>query len=333
MSQPGPLPLLGGATEELIHERASATPCHLPPLPERLAAREAAPQAPLAASLRQLQGWFQAVVTHPADLEAALAGSALLGDPPPLDRVLTHGPRLHAYHRLAVYHAGYRARLVECLLDDYPTLQSALGEEAFEGLCLAYIQAHPSTSRSLNFFGRHMADFCRTTALASEPFASLRGFCADLAALEWALVEVLHAPEAPSLSHHELSQIPPERWGEARLPPSEAARLLRFDHPVNAYFQTLRNGDYPEVPDAAPSATVVYRQGYTIWRMDLTPTMATLLEALFAGVPLGEALGAIEVPEGDAEAAAAMEQSVMRWFGEWVAGGLFAGVEFSPAPG
>ncbi len=51
--------------------------------------------------------------------------------------------------------------------------------------------------------------------------------------------------------------------------------------------------------------------------------MAGLLSSLFAGSTLGEALDAIPTPGSD-EAAAALEQSVMRWFSEWVAGGLFS---------
>jgi len=324
MSQPGPLPLLGGAVESLLHERASATPT-----PEHLAQApaSAAPAGqlgpPLQASVRELQTWFQAAISHPGPLDQGALASPLLASLDELPRLVTHGPHLDAFRRLGVYHYSYRARLIECLADDYPSLKIALGEDTFEALCLAYIQQHPSTAPSLNYYGRHMAAFCRQCDLPREPFPSLRGFCADLASLEWALVEVLHAPEAPTLSHHELSLIPPERWPAARLPPSEAARLLRFDYPVNGYFQKLREDEPATPPDPAPSATVVYRQGYTIWRMNLTPTMAGLLSSLFAGSTLGEALDAIPTPESD-EAAAALEQSVMRWFSEWVAGGLFS---------
>jgi hypothetical protein len=235
-------------------------------------------------------------------------------------------------------------RLIECLADDYPVLQSALGHAAFEALCRAYITAHPSTSRSLNYYGRHLADFCRGAGAAvieREPEAAsccatsaaggarpTAACCADLAALEWSLVEVLHAPEAATLSHEELARVPAERWGEAVLRPSAAARILRFEHPVNAYFQAVREDRAPELPAPAPSSTVVYRKGFTIWRMDLTPLTEGLLSSLFAGTPLGEALGAIDPGEIDEEAMAELERSVMQWFGEWVQGGLFGGVSF-----
>ena len=239
-------------------------------------------------------------------------------------RFLTRGPKLDAADRLAIYRHGYRARLVECLADDYPALQFALGEEPFEALCHEYIERHPSSSPSLNFFGRHMARFCREGA--SRGLLAARDFAADLAALEWALVEVLHARAADALSPEALGAIPVERWPSARLPPSDTARVLRFDYPVSAFFQRFKMGEHPTVPARARSATAVYRTDVTLWRMDLTPAMATLLESLFRGATLGDALGQLEGGLDEREAAEA-ERSVMLWFQEWVKGGLFARVE------
>ena len=147
--------------------------------------------------------------------------------------------------------------------------------------------------------------------------------------LEWALVEVVHARDSDALSPEELAKIPVEQWPAARLPPSAAVRVLRFDYPVNAFFQAFKTDAQPVIPDPSPSATVVYRTEMTLWRMDLTPAMATLLEGLFRGETLGEALGKLENGLRDDEAAEA-ERSVMVWFREWVRGGLFARVELGP---
>ncbi|MGO8992579.1 MAG: putative DNA-binding domain-containing protein [Polyangiaceae bacterium] len=311
-----PSPQLGGASEALIHERASATPsapahAHLRDHDD---AHRAPPAIPDGTSLAALQAWFVEAVTSPCPDDRLEEGAR---------RVLTRGPKLGELGRLGIYRYAYRARLVECLVDDYPALQFALGAEAFEALCHEYIERHPSSAPSLNFFGRHMADFCLTEA--SEPFA-LRHFAADLAKLEWALVEVLHARVAEALSPEALGAIAPERWGDARLPPSPAARVLRFDYPVNAFFQSFKADEEPLVPAKAPSAAAVYRTDMTLWRMALTPAMATLLEGLFRGETLGEALGKLEDGLSEADASEA-ERNVMVWFREWVAGGLFARVE------
>ena len=229
---------------------------------------------------------------------------------------------MSAMQRLGAYHYAYWARLIECLADDFPVMQYAIGEHAFDELCRAYIVEHPSSHPSLNFFGKHMPSFLRTfeTTSFSTSFAS------DLASLEWALLEVLHAPTAPALSLDALSAVPVDRWGGARLPPSEAARLLRFDYPVNAYLQAFRKGGAPEVPARSPSATVIYRSGLAIWRMDLTPPMARVLGSLFDGAPLGAALSTIE-GEGEEDANGGAARDVMKWFREWVSGGIFARID------
>jgi hypothetical protein len=312
-----PAPELAGATEALVHERASATPERLRTTTAvaSLEANVPPPALPKTGSLRALEEWFIEAVTSPCD-EAALARDA--------GAVLTRGPSLDAGARLEIYRYGYRARLVECLADDYPALQYALGTEAFEALCHEYIQRHPSSSPSLNFYGRHMERFCRNEA--REPFP-LRDFAADLAALEWALVEVLHARVADALSQEALGGIPVERWALARLPPSPAVRLVRAAYPVNAFFQSFKSGEDPDVPaEPLASATAVYRTDMTLWRMALTPAMASLLEGLFRGETLGAALEKLAEGLSEAEAGEA-ERSVMLWFREWVAGGLFARVE------
>jgi hypothetical protein len=55
--------------------------------------------------------------------------------------------------------------------------------------------------------------------------------------------------------------------------------------------------------------------------MDLTPPMRSLLEALFAGATLEQALTALST------SAAVPEIDVTVWFREWVAAGLFARAE------
>ncbi len=211
-----------------------------------------------------------------------------------------------------MYRRAYHARLVECLVDDYPAVQHALGESAFDDLCRGYIAAFPSTGPNLNHFGRRMGAFVREGV--PEPFP-LRAFVADLAALEWAIVEVIHAASAPPLTADGLRDVPPDAWGALRLEATPALRLLRFDHPVNAYFQAFRDDEAPAVPAASPSATVVYRSESMLWRMDLTPPMTEVLSALVAGEPLGQALSRAEAGLAHLDEAA-IGSTVTTWFRE-----------------
>jgi hypothetical protein len=270
-----------------------------------------------AAALRRQQTWFAAAVMTPQ-------AEATCAEETEARAMLTAGPRLSALERLEVYRTAYHSRLIECLADDYPALANALGAEAFDTLCRAYIARHPSTGPNLNWFGKAMTPFCRE--LAPLP-SSARPFAAALAGLEWSIVEVIHARTSAPLTSAGMGEIPIERWANARLTLAPALKLLRSDYPVNAYFQAFRDGRQPALPEPATEATVVVRNGPTVWRMGLTSAMFELLHALAAGERLGAALESTagSLPELDENEAG---QLVMGWFREWVACGLFASVDF-----
>jgi hypothetical protein len=245
-------------------------------------------------TLREEQLWFARAVMTGAALEEA-------------DHRLTAGPRLGPRERLDVYRHGYEARLVECLADDYPVLKVALSEEAFDSLCRRYIARFPSEAPNLNAYGRHMPEVCE-------------GFAADLARLEWAIVEVIHEASRAPMTMESLAAIPEEGWGSARLVASRALRLLALEHPANDYFQAVRDGHSPLLPPPGSSAAVVYRSGHTVWRMGLTPPMHRVLAALLGGEPLEQALS---LADGEPP------EQVTAWFREWVSSGLFVAVEAS----
>jgi hypothetical protein len=117
-----------------------------------------------------------------------------------------------------------------------------------------------------------------------------------------------------------------EAWATARLVPNSAFRLLRFDSPANAYFQAVREGKHPPLPTTDPSATVVYRSGATVWRMDLTVPMFDVLSALAAGDTLATSLARAEASFGTIDEQEVAQQ-VLGWFREWVGSGLFVRVQ------
>ncbi len=264
-------------------------------------------------SMIRLQEWFAGAVMHPGGAAEGARLAPHAGLLHGAEGALTAGPRLSALERLAIYHDAYRSRLVECLADDYPALRYALGEEDFTSLCRAYIAAHPSRAPSLNAFGRHMSGFISRRGAVHAPFAS------ELARLEWTIVERIHAAEAETVPPEVLAGVAPDRWASARFSPSEGLRILKCDYPVNRYFQSFRDGDNPAIPERASSATAVYRKNYVVWRMDLSPPMLAVLEALIAGATLEEALSAIEAHDGE---------DVAVWFRGWIGQGFFARIDF-----
>lgn len=241
-----------------------------------------------------------------------LVGAIVAKDESPdVEMHVTRTEKQTARDRLHVYRHAYGARLVECLEDDYPVVFHALGRERAEALCRAYIEEHPSTSFSLNVFGRHMPAFLRARG---EAFAS------DLAALEWSVVEAIHAAEGEKLAPDALAKVDPSEWGNVALAAAPSLRLHPFDHPVNAYYQAFHDGADPQVSDpkygAASERVAVYRLDMKIWRMNLSAGQYALLGPLVRGASLEEAF---ESDVGD-------EADVGAWFQQWTAEGFFTGV-------
>jgi hypothetical protein len=98
---------------------------------------------------------------------------------------------------------------------------------------------------------------------------------------------------------------------------------------VNAYFQAFKEERAPSIPPGpTPLALAVYRDGLTLWRMELTPAMADLLDDLARGDTLGAALDRMEARLTNPDELAEAARNVMAWFSSWVRGGFFRGVVF-----
>lgn len=294
-----------------LHERASATPERAEsPRKATLGTAPAWTEGKL--GLRAQQEWFAAIVSTPQDEPAPV-------DAPTASRLITASKTLSSLERIDIYRRGYHARLIECLVDDYPVLEHALGEEVFEALSRRYIARHPSTAPSLNYFGRFMADFCRTEALP-EP-----GFAADLAALEWAIVLSIHAPTVTAIGFEDLSQVPNERWPGARFSVNPSLKILHLGYPANAYLQAYRQGKPAALPAARPTSVAVYRTGRSVWRLELEPTMVTLVESLANGATLEVGLAEVQASLAH-ETEQEIAKKISHCFQHSVSSGLFSAI-------
>lgn len=318
----GPQPTVGGAEEELNAERASATPLWRGEAPPRDHAEAFEPvQGGVPGPLADLQSWFSQVMTHPdnatAGVLAAEPTQRSLGAARP-EHIVQANRHLSATQRMQIYNYAYHSRLVGCVKDDFEAVGHALGAEVFEQVCLQYVKEHPSKSPNLNIYAQHFPEF----VAGLEGLAVPAGFLADLARLEWRMIEVVHAPPSPPMDLEALQTTPPERWAELRLFASPTLRFEHFDYPVNAYFQGVMNKEAPVVPAAQASDTAIYRQDWRVWRMGFTPTTAGVLRALLAGQTLGQALATLQNPETTPDGA-----DVMKWFQEWMSSGFFCRYE------
>jgi hypothetical protein len=145
-----------------------------------------------------------------------------------------------------------------------------------------------------------------------------------LARLELAMTEVFDEVETPALSAAAVAAVPPERWPEVRLRPIAAFRLLALRYPVNAYVASVGGKAHrPPRPRRRDAWLLVFRRDYSVRRLELTRPGYDLLSELAAGRTLGDAVTAAARRRG----AAARHTELHRWFRQWMASGLFAGLE------
>jgi len=249
----------------------------------------------MSAILAKRQRWlYDAIVddTAPKQLQRVLGGAAV-----------------PAELGLAVYRHAYRARLRDCVADDFAAVAQELGNQAFTRVADAFIAAHPPTDSTLNAYGRFFAPWLATRRITGH--ARL----AELARLEWALVEALHAPLAATLSGDDLAGVAPDAWGTITLRVAPSLRLLPLRYNANARYEAFR-AKRPVPPARRMTGGVVIirgRDGLQRYALDAIETR--VLGALVAGATLGDALGGLSVKH---------TLTIQHAFTRWVAHGFFA---------
>jgi hypothetical protein len=267
-----------------------------------------------------MQRWMQEVVVHPGTVDEAIASARRDLPPERLADVVLASRTLTPAERVEIYQRMYLLRMEEALGIDYPGLQRFLGPARFRRLVRDYVASFPSRSYTLNRLGDHLAEFILTA-----PGLRHRGFGHDLARLELAMTEVFDEAETPAVSAEAVAAVPPEKWPEVRLRPIAAFRLLAVRYPVNAYVESMDRKTHRHPRTRRKDAWLaVFRRDYGVHRLELTRPAYDLLSELAAGRALGDAVTTAARRRG---AAAARETQLYRWFRQWMASGLFAGIE------
>jgi hypothetical protein len=237
------------------------------------------------------------------DFHAAI----LTGDAAPAAKSLKHHPRLEPHEQLAIYIDGYRLRLTEAIRSDYPALLACLGDESFDKLALSYIESNPPAEYNLDHYPYAFAAFVREQQ--DDQLAT------DLAALEGAIAEIFTMPESDPLEASALAALTPEAFGSLTLSARAASRLLSFDYPVNDWLLAQRAGTVPASAEKNPTFLYIHRHQNNVQRTPVSEEAYMLLERLFKGMPIGEAL---DIPQAEIIAA-----NLQAWFAEWMEKGFF----------
>lgn len=254
-------------------------------------------------SLAELQRRFQ---RHVLAAETAVVAAVAASSP------------MHARARLAIYRDAYRLRLTEALASNFPRLQQWLGTAEFGAIAQSYIAGHPSSFRSIRWFGAALpAELERSHA--AQPWL------ADLACWEWALAAAFDAADAQPLDERALGAIAPDDWPELRFDfhPSLQCLALRTNAP--AIFKAL--AEETPAPAPAPSA-FPDAQSWVIWRQNLTSRYRCLdaieraaLEAAVEGATFADTCAAL-CTQCDPQDVPLKAASLLK---RWAADGLLTG--------
>ncbi|WP_405122618.1 putative DNA-binding domain-containing protein [Pseudomonas sp. M20] len=232
-----------------------------------------------------------------------------------LSRSLIGGPTLDVETGLAIYHNAYKARLLEVLRNDFPTILHWMGDEEFEALAMAYIRQCPSTHYSLRWLGRSFEGFVREY-LVPEQSAPL----AEMIALEWAFTLAFDAPFGEPLTIEAMVALAPEEWPELRVRPVPSLQWLECRCNSLSMWRAVK--EESEFPDSMaleiPQICLIWRNQLICSYRSLDPAQATALDGLLnQGWSFAELCAELAVTYGEG----APLQAVT-WLKQWIQEGL-----------
>ncbi|MBK5256630.1 MAG: putative DNA-binding domain-containing protein [Vicinamibacteria bacterium] len=264
---------------------------------------------------------MQAVVVHAGDTAQALRSPAASRHLPArkIGDVLLPSPTLSPKERIAVYQQMYPLRMHDALAADYPGLEHFLGHH-FQDFVMAYTKAHPSRRYTLNRLGDHVPAF-----LARQRRFSPRPFLLDLARLELALTEAFDEQESPTLKAETFEAIPPAQIEKIRLQTVPSVRLVALSWNAEAYLDSVQdeNHNHPK-PSKQASFVLAFRRSYALYRLNVSAAAFAVLEDVVAGKPIGDVVRRSLARRGSKRASV---EDFSRWFRQWTAEGVFAGVK------
>jgi hypothetical protein len=218
--------------------------------------------------------------------------------------------------RLSIYRNTANSTLLTALRLTYPAVQALVGSEFFEGAARLFIEQCPPSSALLDSYGESFPEF-----LAQMPEAASLAYLSDTARLEWAVNEVLHAPDVQPLDLKRLEQLDEANMQAVRFLSNPAARVLQSSFPVDAIWHAVLSRDDSALANINLTADPVWLDihrgplGVEVNRM--AEGQCRFTAALLAGRPLHDALA--DVPDA--------ETSV--WLAHLLASGCFVDIRLS----
>jgi len=262
-------------------------------------------------SLAALQARLFALITAPEGVGPALAAEGL--SPRHLEAIVAGDARASAVERLDVYANMYFFRIRDVLVEYFPKLWAAMGEAAFHDLVTDYLLAHPSEHPSLRYVGRALPAFLAVHARAADA-----PWLPELAALEWARLDVFDRADVAPLAREALAPVAPEAFADLPLRLVPAHEVVPARYAVEETWRAIEAGAPPAPPPPADPAhaLLVWRRDVSVWHRPVAPPEAAALALVRGGCTFGALCAELGRAHGDEEAAALAASLLGRWIAD-----------------
>jgi len=267
--------------------------------------------------LAKLQRLFFELVTAPEGVAREIEKRGVVRAR--IDAAIAGDERASAVERLDVYANMYFFRILDVLRGDYPKVLAVIGDDAFHNLTTDYLQAHPSRHPSLRFVGAALPAFLRAHALSEA-----RPWLHELAALEWARVDVFDRADTATLTEAAVHAVSADDFGSIALAPIAALELLPTAFAVGETWRDVEDERSPTPPRAAPDgqALLVWRRGITVYHRVASPFEHQALRLFlgarttFGALCAALADGTVGPPRTDDQAAIDAVELLSQWLAD-----------------
>jgi hypothetical protein len=235
------------------------------------------------------------------------------------DRLTGNGQAVHAMlaegvsgDRLDIYRNTVCSTLARALRLCYPAVCKLVGQDFFDGAAAAFASDTLPNAAWLDRYGGGFADFLARF----EPVRSLP-YLPDVARLEWAVNEALHAPQAESLDLLAFAQAAARDASRIILIPHPSVRWLRLDSPADVIWRAVLEDDAQALEridlDQGPLRVVVESIAGMFGMHRLAEADWQFASRLGGGEKLQTVIASL--PDFDASAALAQHLAIGRFIG------------------
>lgn len=216
-----------------------------------------------------------------------LFSTALLATDEPLPAGLSVWNGTDPGARFAVYRNNVVISLVDALADTFPVSLQLVGETFFRAMARLFVRASPPRSPILAFYGERFPAF-----IEHFPPAATVPYLADVARLEMARLEAMHAPDAIPITASALADTLQNAGAlpDLRMQLHPSLRILPSCYPVVSLWAAHQGvGDIARIDTAVPETALVIRPYLEVQVLAIDSSVAGFIDQLLEGTSLGTA--------------------------------------------